>query len=127
MWKRQIEHQAMQMKSAAALAAVLLAASLVGCTTTEEKLAGYYAEPGKYKFYPCAALAILVPPLKEREQELRALMAKAERGPGGGLVSAVAYRNDLLATRGELMEIERTAASKNCPPLRVPKPAGRRS
>ena len=41
-------------------------------------------------------------------------MAKAGEGSGGQLVSSVAYRPEYLERRGEMVELRRVAAEKNC-------------
>ena len=111
-----------------ALAAVLLTATLAGCGTTDNSMAGYFADPAKFILYSCPALAERASEVAERERELQALMAKAERDGGGRAVSALAYRNEYLATRGEMLELEKAAANKNCPPLQTaPKPPRRSS
>ena len=110
-----------------ALAAVLLAAALAGCSTTDNSMAGYFADPAKFMLYPCPALAERARDVAERERELQALMAKAESGAGGRAMSALAYRNEYLATRGEMLELEKAAANKNCPPLPTAPKLPRRS
>jgi len=60
-----------------------------------------------------------------RERELLGLMAKAETGSGGRLVSTVAYRPEYLELRGEMNELRNAAAAKNCKFAQAP--AGRAS
>lgn len=110
--------------------ALLLAVSLAGCTTqgatNEERMGSFFVAPGKYQFYTCAHLTQATIGLKHREKELEGLIAKAGTGAGGSVVSAVAYRPELLQVRGGLAEVRREEASKNCPPAAVeapPKPA----
>jgi hypothetical protein len=104
---------------ATALSGLALAAALAGCTTADEKTSSFYADPGKFRLYPCAALAERAQTVAERERELRALMTRAERDPSGRLIGTLAYRNEYLAARGEMQEIEKTAADKNCPPIKI--------
>ena len=57
-----------------------------GCTA--------FADPAKYEFYDCKQLEGERKSLAGRAAELQGLMAKAETGAGGAVVSEVAYRND---------------------------------
>ena len=52
---------------------------------------------------------------KVREQELKLLMDKAEKGTGGAIVNVIAYKADYVAAAEELKVIEATARIKNCP------------
>lgn len=113
-------------KCAAVLGAVLLAAALGSCATSEDRVASFYADPAKFMLYPCPALAVRAREVAERDRELQALMAKAGADPAGRLVTAAAYRNEYFAGRGEMREIEKAAANKKCPPMTAaPKPARR--
>ncbi|CAN0447669.1 unnamed protein product [Phaeothamnion confervicola] len=100
--------------------ALLLAASLAGCATKggsdDERVGSFFVAPGKYRFYTCAHLTQTTMTLKKRERELESLIARAGEGAGGGMVSAIAYRPELLQVRGNLAEVRREEASKNCPP-----------
>jgi hypothetical protein len=100
--------------------AALMAAALAGCstqgTTNEERMGSFVTAPGKYQFYTCAHLVQTAAAARKREAELEALIARAESGAGGGFVSAIAYRPELLQVRGNLAEVRREEAAKNCPP-----------
>lgn len=95
-----------------------LAASLAGCTaqnsTPDDKIGGILVAPGKYEFYNCAQLAVVAKPLAAREKELRGLMVRAGAGAGGNLISSIAYQPDYYQVHGELNEVRRAAAAKNC-------------
>jgi hypothetical protein len=58
-----------------------------------------------------------------REQELDALIAKAGSDAGGRFVSAIAYRAEHTQAHGNLVEIRKAQAEKNCPPVVVEAPA----
>ena len=65
-----------------------------------------------------------------REAELEALMAKAGRDASGKLASALAYRPEYLQVHGEMNELRKTSADKNCgspPPARLIRAAVRQS
>ena len=70
--------------------------------------------PGKYALYKCDEIADRTTANLTRQHELEALMAKAGAGSGGQLVSSVAYRPEYLELRGEMVELRRVAAEKNC-------------
>ena len=110
-------------KCAAMFAVVLLS----GCATQggapEDRVGSLMVSPGKYQFYPCANLAAQTVSLKARERELEALIAKAGPGAGGSLVSAVSYRPEYLQVRGNLAEVRKAEAAKNCPPPGAAPPA----
>jgi hypothetical protein len=113
------------------LLAVLLAAGTGGCAMDTDKVGLLTADPLKYELYDCAQIATAVISASTREQELRGLIDRAERGGGGGtVVAAMAYRNDYLRARGELRVLHDTARNKGCPeqpPAAAPaaKPAGK--
>ena len=106
------------------LVTVLLAASLAGCATQgagpEDRLGSFLVTPGKYSLYSCPQLAVRSAQLKTRQQELDALIAKAGSGSGGAIAATLAYRTEYAQVRGELAELAKETAAKNCPP---PKPA----
>jgi hypothetical protein len=94
----------------------LIAAAASGCAMDTDSVGLLTADPLRYELYDCTQIAAAVTAASAREQELRALIEKAERGGGGGtVVAAVAYRNDYLRARGELRVLHDTAQSKGCP------------
>ena len=104
--------------------ALLAALSLAGCATQGpaggDRLGSFMVTPGKYAFYNCAQLEGPRKAVESRKLELDALIAKAGTGPGGTIVATMAYRTEYAQVQGDLAEIAREAAAKNCPP---PKPA----
>jgi hypothetical protein len=74
----------------------------------------YFSDAGKYSFYNCDQLASAAKTQFAREQELKALIERAEQAPGGALVGLIAYRTDYVAAGEELRIIESTARGKNC-------------
>src|SRR4051812_18382150 len=81
--------------------AVLFAfgAGLGGCANMSDTLTSAFADPAKYDLYDCRQLQAERKRLTLRAAELRGLMAKADTGTGGSVVSEVAYRNDAISTR----------------------------
>ena len=105
-------------RTARTLAAVLVAAGLAACTTSQSSdMAGrMLVGRGQYQFYDCAQLVVQAKSLETRHRELTALIAKAKQGTGGGLVSALSYEPDLAVTRGQMADLRREQAEKKCQP-----------
>ncbi len=104
-----------------AILAMFAGACLAGCATQygASDEGSLLVSPGKYQLYSCAQMAALEPSLRTREGELVVLIAKAESGPGGAIAATLAYRAEYLQTRGELAELGKATAAKNCPPPTV--------
>ena len=88
-------------RAAGALACLVLGLALSGCGNMSEGMTAAFADPAKYDLYDCKQLETERKSLATREAELQGLMAKAETGVGGALVSELAYRNDYVAVRGQ--------------------------
>jgi hypothetical protein len=101
---------------------------LGGCAASGERAEDFYVAPGKYIFYDCTQLAGTAAHFEQRLKELKELMARAKQGAGGELVSAMAYNSDYYSALGELKDIRREQAEKNCtgnesaPPIEPAKP-----
>jgi hypothetical protein len=67
-----------------------------------------------YEFSSCEDIAANRIGLKKREQELKQLMDKAEKGTGGTFVSAIAYKADYREVQDKLQVLEATARDKKC-------------
>lgn len=96
------------------VAALLLAATLGGCGTSDDKVGRLLVAPDKFVFYSCADIAEKAAATAARVRELEQLMAKAGEDAGGRLVSSVAYRPEYLERHGEMNELRSAAAAKNC-------------
>jgi len=110
--------------SGTALAAVLLG----GCAMSDDQMARFVVAPDKYTLYTCDEIARETQTKAAREQELQQLRARASAASGGQLISSVAYDPDYLTVRGELNELRKAAAEKNCaaaPGAAPPAPAAR--
>ena len=73
-----------------------------------------FSDAGKYQYHNCDQLAAAAKTQSAREQELKALIDKADEGFGGFLVSLMAYKADYVAVEEELRVIETTARNKHC-------------
>lgn len=97
-----------------ALALAALGASCAG------DMAGYaLVTQDKYDFMECKEIVANRTSLTAREKELAKLMEKAEATPSGIIVSAAAYRSDMVSTQAMLRAANRAAQQKGCEP---PKP-----
>jgi hypothetical protein len=92
-----------------------LPALLAGCVAGE-RAEDFYVAPGKYVLYDCQQLAGAAAHFEERDRELSGLMARAKQDAGGELVSALAYNSDYYSNLGELKDVRREQAEKNCSP-----------
>jgi hypothetical protein len=87
---------------------------LTACSTPHDSTFTVFADPGKYQYYSCEQLAAQTKNWTTREQELRALMEKANQGAAGPVVNLLAYKADYVAATEELRLIEIAMRSKNC-------------
>ena len=101
------------------VAIALLAAALPGCAgspsgSSDDTVGRFLVAPGKFTLYSCAEIADRATANAVRQHELERLMAKAGTESGGQLASSVAYRPEYLELRGEMVELRRVAAEKDC-------------
>ena len=96
-----LSHRQVFSRSCTVLALLLLAAGLSGCASVGDNMSSAFADPAKYDLYDCKQLATARQALADRAAELQGLMAKAETGVGGSVVVELAYRNDVIAARGQ--------------------------
>lgn len=109
------------------IAVAALALALAGCAMSDEKMARFLVAPDKFVLYNCPEMVEKAQALTERERELEGLIAKAGQSADGRLVSSMAYRPDYIATRGEIDELHKAAAAKNCKLPGAAGPDGRTS
>jgi hypothetical protein len=97
---------------------LLLTLSLLftaGCATSgSEYSVMMFADPGKYQYKTCDEIAAAALNAAARQKQLRELIAKAEQGTGGAVVSTIAYRGEYRTVSEELSVIEGTARTKKC-------------
>jgi hypothetical protein len=89
--------------SPAATALLLgLCAGLGGCADMGDSFASSaFVDPARYDNYDCKQLEGERKSIATRTAELQGLMAKAETGTGGAVVSELAYRNDYISARAQ--------------------------
>jgi hypothetical protein len=97
-----------------ALLSVPLLTLLGGCGLLGEGATNAFVAPGKFEYHNCEQLDATGRGLQGREQELMELMARAAQSRAGEFIGAVAYRTELMQTRGQLKQIAEVAERKNC-------------
>jgi hypothetical protein len=99
-----------------AAAVALLAAAVGGCGTISDRTAASaFTSPGKYNVYTCADVEAGIAGLLVRQRELEQLMARASQGGAAGeFVNTIAYRGEYAQARGELVELAKAKADKQC-------------
>jgi hypothetical protein len=85
-----------------------------GCANMSDSLTSAFADPAKYDSYDCKQLQVARKALAIRSAELQGLMAKADTGVAGSVVSEVAYRNDYISTRASSKLAEEVWKRNNC-------------
>lgn len=114
-------------RQVAVLRAVVLGAlaiSLGACASGGGSTFGssVFVDPAKYELYSCEQLVSTRRDVNYRVVELEGLMAKAETGAGGALVSGLAYQTDYRAQRAQRDDLDARIARDNCS-TELPKPA----
>jgi hypothetical protein len=98
--------------------ALLLAAGLLaGCAGSgEDTAAKFLVAPGKYVLYDCTQIEQAMKGIRIQQEKLEKLTAKAGSDAVGRTISTAAYEPQLLQLRGNMADLRRTAAEKNCKP-----------
>ena len=97
----------------ALLGTLLAAFALSGCAT-EDAASRFLVEPDRYVLYSCPEIETASQANLSRQRELEALMAKAGTGAGGQIASGMAYGPEYNQLRGEMVQLHKAAADKNC-------------
>jgi hypothetical protein len=85
-----------------------------------------FIDPAKYDLYDCQQLATARKATNDRVVELEGLMAKAETGAGGTLVSGLAYQTDYRAQHAQRDAIDEKLTRRNCSAELAPGAAAKR-
>ena len=101
-------------RPAAVMALLGLGFALCGCAEMGDGMTSAFADPAKYDLYDCKQLEPERKALATRAAELQGLMAKAETGVAGSVVSELAYRNDYIAVRGQARLAEEAWRRNKC-------------
>jgi hypothetical protein len=106
-------------RTTAAAVLLLLGAGLCtglgGCANVGDSFASTaFVDPAKYEQFDCKQLETERKGLVLRTAELQGLIAKAETGVGGSVVSELAYRNDYISARAQAKLVEETWQRNKC-------------
>lgn len=116
-------HRARLARGATLAALLALGSLLAGCAGMSDSMSTAFADPAKYDLYDCKQLETERKSLASRTAELQGLMAKAETGTGGAVVSELAYRNDYIALRGQSTFADEAWRRNKCVETPTPPPA----
>jgi len=94
---------------------LLVGAIIAGCAgISDETLDAALTEPGRYAPYDCRDLDRAIASTMVRITELEQLIARASQGPGGAVMSAVAYKSEHRQGRAQLRALKVLSAEKQC-------------
>ena len=99
-----------------AMALLVLGAGLSGCADMSDSMTSAFVDPAKYDLYDCKQLESERKSLATRQAELQGLMAKADTGVAGPVVSELAYRNDYISVRGQSRLADEAWQRNKCHP-----------
>jgi hypothetical protein len=93
----------------------MLIVGLAGCGTISDRTAAAaFTSPGKYDIFTCDDVERIMTALRVRQVELEQLMARASQGVAGEFVNTIAYRGEYAQGRGDLIELAKAKADKQC-------------
>lgn len=101
-------------------AALILAGFAAGCAG--ESAEQLFVQPGRFDYLSCSELVFERQKFAEREQELKALIDRAEKESFGVLLAAGSYRGEYLQAQGEQRMLAGVMERKKCPPDAPPRP-----
>ena len=93
---------------------LLVGPVLSACSSAGDTQLTFFAEPGIYQYHTCDQIANIRKHWSTREQELRELMAKAEKSTGGAAINVIAYQTDYVMASEQVRQLDATARAKNC-------------
>jgi hypothetical protein len=111
-------------RAAAVLGLLALGAALSGCAGVGDTMSSAFADPARYELYDCKQLEPERRRIANALAENQGLMAKAETGIAGSVVSELAYRNENIALRGQSHFAEEAWRKNRCRETAPAAPAG---
>jgi hypothetical protein len=90
------------------------ALALAGCSSVAVDESTFFVDPARYDLYDCKQLADARKGHSDRIDELKRLMAKAETGAGGSVISEFAYRPDYASAQANFKLINRVWEENHC-------------
>ena len=97
--------------------AATLVAMLAACGGQTFDASSLLVSPGKYDIYTCPQIGTQMIGVEADLKRLEGLMAQASKGAGGTIVNGLGYESDYLSMRGEMNELKKSAAAKDCKDL----------
>jgi hypothetical protein len=97
-----------------ALAIGGLLVELSACSSAGNNQLTFSVDPALYEYHTCDQIANIRHYWSTREQELRELMARAEKSTGGAVINVIAYQTDYVTAKEQLAVLDATARSKKC-------------
>lgn len=91
-----------------------LLVGLSACSSAGDNQLTFFADSSVYQYHTCDQIANIRKHWSTREQELKELMAKAEKSTGGAVINVIAYQTDYVNAREQVGVLDATARSKNC-------------
>jgi hypothetical protein len=88
--------------------------ALAGCSSVAMDETTFFVDPARYDLYDCRQLAEVRKTQSSKVDELERLMAKAQTGTGGAVVSELAYRPDYSTAQANLKLINRVWNENHC-------------
>jgi len=104
----------------ARLAAATALSGLCGCGSVSDPAGFSVATQDRYDFMTCKEIVGSRTSNNARVKQLTELMEKADSSPGGFIVSATAYRSELVQARALAAAAERAARLNNCDEAKKP-------
>ncbi|MCC8980788.1 twin-arginine translocation pathway signal [Bradyrhizobium acaciae] len=102
------------LRAAAVVVLLTSAAGVSGCAQIGDSVPSAFADPAKYDLYDCKQLETERKGLASRAEAQEKLMAKAETGVGGTVVSEMVYRNELVSIHSQQRLAEQAWRSNKC-------------
>jgi hypothetical protein len=91
-----------------------LLVGLSACSSAGDNQLTFFADSSVYQYHTCDQIANIRKHWSTREQELKELMAKAEKSTGGAVINVIAYQTDYVHAKEQVGALDATARSKNC-------------
>jgi hypothetical protein len=101
-------------RATGAAAVLLVSTLLAGCGGDSTYGARVFAVPHKFDWQSCKQLTAQRDSFTKRIDEVRTIMAKNARDPGGGFVNATAHQPTLVGFEAERRLIEESMEAKHC-------------
>jgi hypothetical protein len=107
-------------RSAVQLAAAAALLTLCGCGAMSDPAGFSIATQDRFDYMTCPEIIGQRNNYNARVKQLTELIDKAEASPGGFIVSAAAYRSELVQARALAAAAERAARINNCDAAKKP-------